>query len=96
MGLIKALREEMPVIRQAPWAIGSSVLILTAAAAVVIYALFSADLSAKTSLINTLTGQVAALQREVETLKSGAKTDPRRMCKLVQSQPRDSPLRHQK
>jgi hypothetical protein len=56
--LIKSIREEWPVITQAPWTIGLTVLLLSFAVGGVEYWLFEESLSLKNELIQTLKTQL--------------------------------------
>jgi hypothetical protein len=56
--LLEIIRQEMPVIKQAPWSIGITVLLLTAASFGLIYWGFNENLTRKNDLIKTLTGQL--------------------------------------
>jgi len=90
MSLLSVIREELPVIRQAPWTICLSALVLTGAASAGVYSLFNVDLSAKNSLISTLSAQVTALQREVDSLKNQTQTvtsDHQSATKFLPAQP---------
>ena len=76
MEFLKTIKAELPVVRQAPWAILSSVAVLTALTAGAIFWLFQGNLSRKNDLIVTLTGQVEALKREIESLKKAQLPTP--------------------
>ncbi len=64
MGLFSTIREEWPVIKQAPATITLTVLILTAAATAAIYAGFHENLARKDDLINTLRNQLDSKPHE--------------------------------
>jgi hypothetical protein len=63
MGFLQTVREEWPVIKQAPLSITLAVLVLTAAATAVIYAGFHENLAREDDLITTLRGQLDAKKK---------------------------------
>jgi hypothetical protein len=73
MGLLHTIREELPTIRQAPLSIGLTVLILTAAVSVAIYAGFRENLSRKDDLIGTLREQLEAAKKALPALPESVK-----------------------
>jgi hypothetical protein len=64
MGLLSTIREEWPVIKQAPFTITITVLILASTAAAVIYGGFRENLARKDDLITTLRSQLEAKKSE--------------------------------
>jgi hypothetical protein len=67
--LIKTIREEIPVIRQAPLTICLSVLLLTSLAAGLIYLAFKENLTRKDDLIKTLQQQLDSKIKVPESSK---------------------------
>ena len=73
--LIDSIKEEWPVVQQAPRTILLSVMILTAIVSLVEYGIFKETLNRKSDLIDTLTKQLAAKPTQISTT-SGIATSP--------------------
>ena len=73
---LKAIREEWPVIRQAPWTILFTVLLLSSIVGGFEYWLFHENLSRKNDLIQTLRGQVEMLKTRAAKSEESLKQPP--------------------